>query len=158
MKIFGKSLSEYVSFEKEFLILTMAVGMGRLILSLSGVPNSSVKWVSLTAVTLLGLFYYSVTVYTRGFGSYKQLLPVLALQVILSNLIIIFAIVLSNVTGRENIFSAHEYGGGSWGHVGDMFMVMIVSPFVLWGVGCLIMLLTKLVSGRRQPRTGTAGA
>ena len=53
MKIFGKSLSEYVSFEKEFLILTMAVGMGRLILSLSGVPNSSVKWVSLTAVTLL---------------------------------------------------------------------------------------------------------
>ena len=158
MKIFGKSLSEYVSFEKEFLILTMAVGMGRLILSLSGVPNSSVKWVSLTAVTLLGLFYYSVTVYTRGFGSYKQLLPVLALQVILSNLIIIFAIVLANVTGKENIFSAHEYGGGSWGHVRDMFMVMIVSPFVLWGVGCLIMLLTKLVSGRRQPRTGTAGA
>ena len=158
MKIFGKSLSEYVSFEKEFLILTMAVGMGRLILSLSGVPNSSVKWVSLTAVTLLGLFYYSVTVYTRGFGSYKQLLPVLALQAILSNLIIIFAIVLSNATGKENIFSAHEYGGGSWGHVRDMFIVMIVSPFVLWGVGCLIMLLTKLVSGRRQPRTGTAGA
>ena len=158
MKIFGKSLSEYVSFEKEFLILTMAVGMGRLILSLSGVPNSAVKFVSLTAVTLLGLFYYSVTVYTRGFGSYKQLLPVLALQVILSNLIIIFAIVLSNVTGRENIFSAHEYGGGSWAHVRDMFIVMIVSPFVLWGVGCLIMLLTKLVSGRRQPRTGTAGA
>jgi hypothetical protein len=158
MKIFGKSLSEYVSFEKEFLILTMAVGMGRLILSLSGVPNSAVKFVSLTAVTLLGLFYYSVTVYTRGFGSYKQLLPVLALQAILSNLIIIFAIVLSNATGKENIFSAHEYGGGSWGHVRDMFIVMIVSPFVLWGVGCLIMLLTKLVSGRRQPRTGTAGA
>ena len=158
MKIFGKSLSEYVSFEKEFLILTMAVGMGRLILSLSGVPNSAVKFVSLTAVTLLGLFYYSVTVYTSGFGRYKQLLPVLALQAILSNLIIIFAIVLSNVTGKENIFSAHEYGGGSWGHVRDIFIVVIISPFVLWGVGCLIMLLTKLVSGRRQPRTGTAGA
>lgn len=158
MKIFGKTLSEYVSFEKEFLILTMAVGMGRLILSLSGVPNSAVKFVSLTAVTLLGLIYYSVRVYTSGFGSYKQLLPVLALQVILSNLIIIFAIVLSNVTGRENIFSAREYGGGSWGHVAAMIMVMIVSPFVLWLIGCLIMLLAKMLSGGRQPKTGTAGA
>jgi hypothetical protein len=158
MKIFGKSLSEYVSFEKEFLILTMAVGMGRLILSLSGVPNSAVKFVSLTAVTLLGLIYYSVRVYTSGFGSYKQLLPVLALQVILSNLIIIFAIVLSNVTGKENIFSAHEYGGGGWGHVAGMFMVMIVSPFILWLIGCLIMLLAKMLSGGRQPKTGTAGA
>jgi hypothetical protein len=82
MKIFGKSLSDYVSFEKEFLILILAVGLARLILSLAGVPNSAVKFVSLTALTLVGLLYYSGRVYTSGFGSYKQLLPVLALQVI----------------------------------------------------------------------------
>ena len=158
MNIFGKTWSEYVSFEKEFLILTMAVGMGRLILSLSGAPNSAVKFVSLTAVTLLGLIYYSVTVYTSGFGSYRHLLPVMALQIVLSNAIIIFGIILSHVTGRENIFSAHQYGGGSLGHVVAMIVAMIVSPFVLWPVGCLIMLLTKLVSGGRQPRAGTAGA
>ena len=67
MKIFGKSLSEYVSFEKEFLILTMAVGMGRLILSLkqscaqnqghkckNGFHSSS-KWRSLGVVMLNNL-------------------------------------------------------------------------------------------------------
>ena len=158
MKIFGKSLSEYVNFEKEFLILILVVGLARLILSLAGVPNSAVRFVSLTALTLIGLLYYSVRVYTSGFGSYKQLLPVLALQVILANLIIIFALMLSIVTGKENIFSARRYGGGGWDHVAGMFVVMIVSTFVLWGIGCLIMLVTKAVSGRGQPRTGTAGA
>jgi hypothetical protein len=35
MKIFGKSLSEYVSFEKGFLILILVVGFARLGLSLA---------------------------------------------------------------------------------------------------------------------------
>jgi hypothetical protein len=158
MKIFGKSLSEYVSFEKGFLILVLVVGLARLVLSLAGVPNATVKFVSLTALLLLGLIYYSVRVHTSGFGSYKQLLPVLALPVILSSLIIIFGIVLSIVTGKENIFSAPEAGGGNWAHALSHVVAMIVIPFILWGIGSLIMLLAKKVTGGRQPRTGTAGA
>jgi len=64
MKIFGESLSECVSLEKEFLILVLPVGLARLALSLLGVPNGTVKFVSLTVLLLLGVIYYSVRVYT----------------------------------------------------------------------------------------------
>src|SRR5262245_45746270 len=84
MKIFGKTISEYVSFAKGILILVLVVGLARLILSLAGVANSADKFLSLTVVMLIGLLYFSIRVHTSGFGSYKQLLPVLALQWIAS--------------------------------------------------------------------------
>jgi hypothetical protein len=162
MKIFGKGLSEYLSFEKGFLILILVVGFARLGLSLAGVPNATVKFVSLTVLLLLGLIYYSVRVHTGGFGSYKQLLPVLALMVILANLIVVSGILLAMGTGKDNIFSAPEYSGGgngkTWGHVGGHLIAMAVVPLIFWGIGSLIMLLTKKLTGGRQPGTGTAGA
>jgi len=162
MKIFGKTLSEYVGFEKEFLILVLVVGLARLGLSLAGVPNASVKFLSVTVVLLLGLIWYSVRVHTSGFGSYKQLLPVLALPVILANLIVISGITLAMATGKDNIFSAPEYSGGVDGktltHVAGHATVMVVGSLVLWGIGSLIMLVTKKLTGGRQPQTGSAGA
>jgi hypothetical protein len=151
MKVFGKSLSEYVKFEWVFLILVLVVGLARLSLSLLGVPNSTAKFLSLTVLYLLGMLYYPVRVYASGFGSYKQLLPVLALPVILGNCIIIAGIVLAILTGKDNIFSAPEYSPGkvdgkTWGHVGGHVVAMIVLPLVLWAVGCLIMLVTKKLS------------
>jgi len=59
-------------------------------------------------VLLLGLIYYSVRVHTSGFGSYKQLLPVLALTVIVANLIVVLGILLAMGTGKDNIFSAPD--------------------------------------------------
>ena len=162
MKIFGKSLAEYLRFEKGFLILILVVGFARLGLSLAGVPNATVKFVSLTVLLLLGLIYYSVRVHTSGFGSYKQLLPVLALAVILDNLIVVSGIMLAIGTGKDNIFSAPEFSGGvngkTWGHVAGHLIAMVVGSLILWGIGLLIMLLTKKLTGGRQPRTGTAGA
>jgi|SRR5437016_12475125 len=162
MNIFGKSLSEYVSFDMGFLILILVVGLARLGLSLAGVPNATVKFVSLTILLLLGLIYFSIRVHTSGFGSYKQLLPVLALTVILANLIVVSGIVLAMGTGKDNIFSAPEYSGGgdgkTWGHVAGHVIVMVVGPFVLWGIGSLIMLVTKKLTGGRQPKIGSAGA
>ena len=77
---------------------------------MAGVPNATVKFVSLSVLLLLllGLIYYSVRVHTSGFGSSKQLLPVLALPVILPNLMIVSAITLAIEIGRDNIFSAPE--------------------------------------------------
>ncbi|HTV53446.1 MAG TPA: hypothetical protein VMI06_00860 [Terriglobia bacterium] len=163
MKIFGKSFSEYVSFEKGFLILILAVGLGRLCLSLAGAPVSIVKFVSMTVLMLLGLIYYSVRVHASGFGSYKQLLPVLALQVILINLITISGIVLAIETGKDNIFTVPEFSPGrtdgrTWAHAGMHLVAMVVLPFVLWAVGSLIMLVTKKLSSSGQPKAGAAGA
>jgi hypothetical protein len=161
MKIFAKSLSEYVRFEKGFLVLVLLVGVARLLLSTLGVPNGTVKFVSLSVTLLLGMVYYAVKVHTSGFGSYKQLLPVLALPVILANLIVVAAIVMAIETGRNNIFTAPEYSGNvdgkTWGHVGGHVIVMVVGPFILWAVGSLIMLLTRKLTTGRQPREGAAG-
>jgi hypothetical protein len=162
MRIFGKSLAEYLSFTRGFLILILVVGLGRLLLSILGVPNSAVKFLSLTVLFLVGMFYYSVRVYTTGFGSYKQLLPVLALQVIAGESIVILGIVIAILTGRENIFSIPEYSpgkasGGTWGHVAGHLVAMIVFPLVLWLLGSLVMFVTKKVSGgRREQNQGAA--
>ena len=161
MKIFGKSLSEYVRFENEFLILVLVVGLARLGLSLLDVPNSTTKFVSLTVVLLLGLFYYSVRVYTSGFGSYKQLLAVLELASIVGGTIIIAGIVISILTGKDNIFSAPEYSpnhadGKTWFHAGAHVVATLVVPVVLWLVGSLIMFVTKKIIGDRSPKVGAA--
>ena len=155
MKIFGKSITDYVKFERGFLILVLVVGLARLILSLLGAPNSKARFLSITVVFLLGMLYYSVRVYTSGFGSYKQLLPVLALPVILGNCIVITGIVIAIVTGKDNIFSAPEFSPGkvdgkNWGHVGGHIVAMIVLPLILWAVGSLILFITKKVTGGRQ--------
>lgn len=163
MKIFGKSLSEYVRFEKELLILILLVGLARLGLSLLDVPNSTTKYLSLTVVLLLGLFYYSVRVYTSGFGSYKQLLAVLELASITGGSIIIGGIVLAILTGKDNIFSAPEYSpnhadGRTWFHAGAHVVASLVVPLVLWLIGSLIMFVTKKITGARAPRDGAAAA
>ena len=157
MRIFGKALPEYIAFEKVFLILVLIVGLGRLGLSLADVPNSTTKYLSLTVLMLIGFLFYSVWVYISGFGSFKQLYPVLLLQAITSESIIILGIVLAMITGKDNIFSAPEFSGGRDGksliHVGGHLVFgMILFPLVLWGLGSLIMLIVKKIS----PRPATA--
>lgn len=157
MKIFGKTLSEYVSFAKLFLCLIAIVGIARLGLSLAGVQMSLVKWLSITAVVAIGLVYYSIRVYTSGFGSYKQLLPVIFLQSVTAQAIIVAGIIIAIGTGHDNIFSAPEYAGGqdgkNWIHVAaHLILGMMVGPLVAWLVGSALMWVTKKVS----PRGGAA--
>ncbi|HEV8130433.1 MAG TPA: hypothetical protein VGQ81_04225 [Acidobacteriota bacterium] len=155
MTIFGKSLSEYIRFQKGFLLLIVAVAVARLALSLAGVPNATAKWVSVTAMLLIGLLYYSVRVYTSGFGSYRQLLPIIWFQSFTAHLIIAAAIVLGIVTQHDNIFTAPEYSGGgdgkTWFHAGaHLVLGTTVGPLIGWLVGCLIMFITKKVK-REKP-------
>lgn len=157
MKIFGKSLSDYVRFERGLLILVLVVGLARLGLSLLDVPNSTTKFLSLTALLIVGAFYYSIVVYASGFGSYKQLLPVLELPSIVGGCIIIAGIVISILTGKDNIFSAPEYSpnhadGKTWLHAGAHVVAMLVVPLVLWLVGSLIMFMAKKDIGESKQR------
>src|SRR4029078_9595333 len=99
MSIFGKRLSEYVDFCKPFLVLIPIVGIVRLALSLSGAPNSTARWFSVTAFVWIAVLYYAVRVHTRRFGSYKQLLVISALLNLAAQVIIIGGIVLAIVTG-----------------------------------------------------------
>lgn len=153
MNIFGKRLSEYVAFSMPFLGLILIVGIARFVLSLAGVPNSAVKWFSITAVMWIGVLYYAVRIHTSGFGSYKHLLPICVLQSLVSEAIIVPGIILAIITGHDNIYSAPEYSFGSdgktWVHVAaHLGLGTTIGPLVGWLVGCLIMFTTKKLMSR----------
>jgi len=148
MTIFGKPLSEYLAFAKVFLLLIAVVGVARLGLSLAGIENAKVKWLSISIVALVGLVYYSIRVHTSGFGSYKQLLVLIVIQTVLAQAIIIAGIVIAIFTGRDNIFSAPEYSGGgdgkTWLHAGaHLLFGVIVGSLFAWLIGSVIMWITK---------------
>jgi hypothetical protein len=146
--VFGKRFGEYVAFQKVILILIAVVGIVRLALSLAGVPDSTAKWVSMTVVGLAGFIYYGIAVYTSGFGSYKQLLPLVFIQNVLANSIVIFGIVLA-MAGHANIYAAPEYGGSQVTHIlGHIWGGMGVFSIIGWGLASLVLLITKKLTPR----------
>jgi hypothetical protein len=147
MTIFGKPLSAYISFAKPILLLIVVVGVARLALSLLGVENSIVKFLSISVVMLLGLVYFAVRVHTTGFGSFKELLVLIVIQTALAQAIVIAGIVIAILTHHDNIFSAPEYSGGgdgkTWLHAAAHLIVVIVGSLVAWLVGSVILFVTK---------------
>ena len=151
--IFGKRWSEYIRFQQVILGLILVVGLAKLALTLAGLPNSTTKWLSITVLGLLGLVYYGVRVHTAGFGSYKQLLPLLFNQNLLANAIVIIGIVIGIVTGHDNVFTAPEYSGGgdgkTWGHVGaHVVFAIFVGTLLGWLIASIILWVTKRVARR----------
>ena len=149
--MFGKRISEYLAFQKGVLVLIAAVGLARLGLSLAGLPDSTVTWLSMNVVGWGAVLYYGVAVHTRGFGSYKQLLPLGIFQTLLMQAIAVLGILLS-IAGFRNIFTAPEYSFGvqdQWMHLLSHLTVgLIVPPLLLWGVASLVLLITKRVAQR----------
>jgi hypothetical protein len=156
MVIFGKRLSEYVSFCRPFLILVLAIGIGRLLLSLGGISNASAKWLSMSVVTWIAVLYYAVRIHTSGFGSYKQLLPVTALINLAAQAVAILGISIAMITGAENIFSAPEYSFGGtnpWIHLGAHLAIgTTMGTLFPWIVGCGVMAVTKKTFGVKHER------
>ena len=153
--MFGKRVSEYLGFQKVWLVLIAAVGLARLGLSLAGLPDRTVMFLSMTAVGWAAVLYYGVAVHIRGFGSYKQLLPLMIFQVVLVQSIAVAGILLA-IAGFPNIYAAPEYSGppfarstNQWSHALAHLTIGIVVPVLLWwGVASLVLLITKRV-GRR---------
>ena len=151
--MFGKTLTQYLGFQKVVLGLIVLAFLVRLTLSLAGTPNSVAKWISVTVVLLAGIVYYGVAVYTSGFGSYKQLYPLVLFQSLLGEGLVALAVALAIFTGKDNIYTAPEYSGGgdgkNWLHVvAHLVIAAVVLPFVSWGVSSLVMLVTKKVAPR----------
>lgn len=153
--MFGKRISQYLDFQKVPLGIIAAVGLARLGLSLAGLPDSTVTWLSLTAVGWAAVLCYGVAVHTRGFGSYKQLLPLMLFQVVLVQSIAVVGILLA-IAGFPNIFAAPEYSGppfarspNQWSHLLAHMTIGIIAPLLLgWGVASLVLLITKKLSRR----------
>jgi hypothetical protein len=152
MTIFGKPLSEYVNFCKVFLVLLPLVGIIRLSLSLSGTPNGTARWFSMTALAWIAVVYYSIRVHTTGFGSYKQLLVICVLLNLSMQIISIAGIVLAILSNTNNIFSSPEFAfggdGKTWLHAGAHVVVGIpLGSLIPWLVGSLILTVARKTSG-----------
>lgn len=154
--IFGKRLSQYINFALIFLGLILVVGVARLALSLAGVPNASTKWISMSTFVWIGVLVSAVRVHTTAFGSYKQLLPVVALMNWVAQAVAIVAIVIAIFTATDNIYSAPEYAfgedGKTWLHAGSHLLIgSTIGTLVYWLLGCLVLFVTKrLVPAPRE--------
>lgn len=156
MTIFGKPLSAYAAFAKVFMALILLVGMARLALSLGGVPNTTARWISISVVMWIGIVYFAIRVHTTGFGTYRHLLPIYVLQSLAAQAVIVPAIILAILTGRDNIFSIPEYSFGSdgktWAHVAaHLFIGTTIGSLVAWAAGSLVMFVTRKLKHDKAP-------
>jgi hypothetical protein len=152
--MFGKRVSQYLEFQWPLLALTAVVGLARLGLSLAGTPDATVRWLSMNVLLWAGAVYYGVSVYRRGFGGYKQLLPLVFFQVVILHAVAVTGILLA-IAGFANVFAAPEFSGivaqNQWLHaLSHLTIGMIAAPLVLWGVASLAMWIAK----RAAPRPG----
>ena len=153
--MFGKRVLEYLAFQKVWLAIIAAVGLARLGLSLAGLPDRTVMFLSMTVVGWAAIIYYGVAVHTKGFGSYKQLLPLMLFQMVLVQSIAVAGILLA-IAGFPNIYAAPEYSGppfarsaNQWSHALAHLTIGIVVPVLLgWGVASVVLLITKRVARR----------
>jgi hypothetical protein len=148
--MFGRPVSEYLRFQKVVLILLAVMGLARLGLSLAGLSDSAVRWLSMNLVAWAGTIYYGVAGAAHGFR-YKQLLPLALFQMLVFQAIAALGILLA-IAGLPNIFAAPEYSfqaQSQWVHLLAHLTVGIVVPTLLtWGVASLVMLITRKVSRR----------
>ena len=156
--MFGKPIAEYLRFQRGWLLFIAAVGLARLGLSLAGVSDAIVMFLSMTATGWLAVLYYGVAAHTRRFGSYKHLLPLMVFQVALVQAIAVAGILLA-IAGQPNIYAAPEFSGppfarttSQWNHALAHLTIGMVAPVLLWwGVACLILAVTRRLT--RPPAT-----
>lgn len=157
--MFGKTLSQYVEFQKPVLIVIVAVWLLRLVLSMAGVPTAGAKFVSVTGVLVLAALYYGWAVGAKGFGSFKQLYGLNLVQGLFSQTLVALAIVLAIVIGQDNIYTIPEFyppsrgtdpmgmppDGKNFGHALAHIVVAgaIFIPLVGWLLGSIVHLVTR---------------
>jgi hypothetical protein len=150
MKLFGKSLGDYLQFEKGLLIATIVIGLIRLALTLARLPDSVVTWFSMTALTLFSIVYLPVTVHRRGFGSYRHVLVLLALQIGLSSVIIAIGIGVAATTGVYNIFQADRPNANPIAHaVQHLIGGPTIFALIFWLPASVVLFITKMLTPAR---------
>jgi hypothetical protein len=149
--MFGKSLADYLRFQQAALAAVAAVGLLRLALSLAGVPNATVAWLSMNVVAWGAALYYGVAVHRRGFGTYRHVLP-LALHTMVAEQSVAIVGIMAAIAGFPNVYAAPEFSMGAqsqWLHALAHATIGVVVPtLLLWGVGSLVLAATRRLSRR----------
>jgi hypothetical protein len=93
---------------KFFAAAIIVMGITRFILTLSGLPDSTVKYFSMTAIIIVGTFYFALTTAThkdRLKASYILLIPYMLVEV--------SALGYAWASGRPSIFHTKDYSFGT---------------------------------------------
>ncbi len=157
--MFGKTLSQYIAFQRPVLMLIAVVWLVRLLASMAGVPVAGAQFLSVTGVVLVGALYYGWAVGQQGFGSFKQLYGLNLIQGIFSQTLVALAIVLAIVIGQDNIYTIPEFyppsagndplgmppDGKNLGHAAAHVVAAgaIAIPIIGWLLGSLVLLATR---------------
>jgi hypothetical protein len=145
--MFGKKLSEYIAFQRPVLLLLAIVGFARLLVSLAGTGHAA-SFLSMNVISWAGAIYYGYFAFKRRFGTYQHLLPLVAIQMFVQQLIAVLGIVLA-MAGMPNSYAAPEYtfGMSPIVHLAAHLTIGIVMPtLILWAVASLVMWITKKAS------------
>lgn len=159
--MFGKPVLDYLKFQRSILILIAVVWALRFGLSLAGVTSDTVKFVSITALLLIGAVYYARAVHDSGFGGYKQLLALCWTQGVFSQTLIAIAIVVGILGGQDNVFTLPEFyppsagdsplplplDGKNWGHAAAhiFFAGAIMLPLIGWALSSATLAVLRKV-------------
>jgi hypothetical protein len=174
MTIFGRRFGEYVRFEAGLLALIAVVGVLRFGLYQSGIyptgaPNAApparpedvasfVRWFSMTAVYALGALTLGVTTHRRGFGGYRQLLPLNLVAAVVVNWISALGILVAIAFETDTIYSLPQFtapgaaSGRTLQHVlVRLFLMPIVMGVAGWIVSAGVMLVTRPRPKKTRP-------
>ncbi len=144
MTVFGKTLSEYVSFQKYLLILTIAAGVIRFGLSLGGVSEGIVRLFSMTALLLFGVAYYPVRAHLSGFGSFTHVWVLLVIQLLVAESVSAAGIGIAALTGVANTFSDVGPGTSYLGHaLAHLLGGPTVFGLILWALASLVLIIVR---------------
>jgi lysylphosphatidylglycerol synthetase-like protein (DUF2156 family) len=109
MKIGGHRMREHLRLLGFPFALIFVVWLLRLVLSLTGVPNSIVRFASVTAATALAIVVAIVLMHWRNFGGYASVVVASFLLNVWSEVLIVLAVAFSVLSRIENIYTAPEY-------------------------------------------------
>lgn len=109
MRIFGRTLREYIRLLAPLFGLIAAVWALRLVLAAAGAPLGAVKIASVTVAENVAILLAAVLIHTRRFGGYASLAVAVALLSLCQQVLISAALAFSMATGTHNIYTAPEF-------------------------------------------------
>lgn len=133
------------------MVAIFLVGVVRFALTVSGVPNNIVKFVSMSAVMTAGLIYFALNTKThmeRLKAAYLLVLPYMIIEVA--------ALGYTWATGHQTIFHAAEYSLGfsiGWHTLGHLIGGLTWEPFL----GFVVMEVFALGVSIYRKRFGQGG-
>ena len=124
---------------KAFMASIFGMGVLRFLLTLSGLPDSTVKYFSMSAVIILGTLYFAVTTPThraRLHAAFFLIIPYMLVEVA--------ALAYTWATGHRTIFHSADYSMGfsilqhTLGHLAGGLtwepLILFILMEVVWGI------------------------